>query len=853
MHGIIMLTVKDLVVTKFGEKAWVQMCGQAKCATDFVSNQPYDDAIVYDLVKAGSALLKAKPEDLLEQVGYWFIVYLHKKTSYGQLLEMIGSDLGEVLSQINKLHAHLLKVAHFPTIMSPTFKVTHRKGNSMRLHYTPGKESRQGLSPLVVGLVKGLGAELLKLKEVTVTQIKTKEADGIDVLFVEWKTDTEGDGHEAGASESTTTATQKAPLKHGLNAKSLGRLFPFHIMFDKECNIVQAGPALQRIVPLETGDAMSQFFTIKEPEACAFPNFKTIYSHRKLSPFTLGHAYDDDTTFLLHGEMVWCQGKQTVCFACSPVLNSIEEARYFGIDMSDFPLCDQAQARLMTAHAAAAYKPTDSESVAPESNGNCGGSTIVSSDKAERARGTSGSGRIFKTLFGPSPSKTRKNRGGDEEEPWRIKSKPHSADCPAVTETCPLAAMAPPAGSFDSVSASGRATKLPTTTSLDSIPAVTKGTKIRFPIGSEQELINNERLRRGRTGSNITAGARSAEGSPRQSLGSATSSSSSSAVHSFECGAAPIVRGAHAGAERLLHVFTETLLEDSWDDFPLMRTMLELDMASAAPRGHEHPLSEAIVSFYTIKGKSQHLLTSSFIDQIAASPREESAVLFREESIAVRLFKAFIHQQAAHYIDYCIGNLITTVNALEKPLEEFLEHVCKSSSQCPAPVRRILRIVGREVGKRWSEMNLQAIANLIFLRFLSPAIVSPHRGKTTSQRTLMLITKLLNNLMNNVEFGEKESYMTSLNPFISPDNLLLVQQFMQELVANEMHSKRGASDSAEFSERYRLLAALDEIKRSLLQLLPALYTSAAAKPKLQQVLQKLVSVFLCELPTEVAY
>ncbi len=38
--------------------------------------------------------------------------------------------------------------------------------------------------------MKGLGAELLKLKEVTVTQIKTKEADGIDVLFVEWKTDT---------------------------------------------------------------------------------------------------------------------------------------------------------------------------------------------------------------------------------------------------------------------------------------------------------------------------------------------------------------------------------------------------------------------------------------------------------------------------------------------------------------------------------------------------------------------------------------------------------------------------------------------------------------------------------------
>lgn len=38
--------------------------------------------------------------------------------SYGQLLEMIGSDLGEALSHINKLHAHLLKVAHFPTVQS---------------------------------------------------------------------------------------------------------------------------------------------------------------------------------------------------------------------------------------------------------------------------------------------------------------------------------------------------------------------------------------------------------------------------------------------------------------------------------------------------------------------------------------------------------------------------------------------------------------------------------------------------------------------------------------------------------------------------------------------------------------
>jgi hypothetical protein len=73
-------------------------------------------------------------------------------------------------------------------------------------------------------------------------------------------------------------------------------------------------------------------------------------------------------------------------------------------------------------------------------------------------------------------------------------------------------------------------------------------------------------------------------------------------------------------------VFTEVLLEDSWADFPLMRTMLELDMAAASKDDlpscrADHALSEAIVRFFTIKGKAQHLLMTTFTDLIALHPR----------------------------------------------------------------------------------------------------------------------------------------------------------------------------------------------------------------------------------------
>jgi hypothetical protein len=40
-------------------------------------------------------------------------------------------------------------------------------------------------------------------------------------------------------------------------------------------------------------------------------------------------------------------------------------------------------------------------------------------------------------------------------------------------------------------------------------------------------------------------------------------------------------------------------------------------------------------------------------------------------------------------------------------------------------VREVLRAACREVRERWPEVQWKAIASLLFLRFLSPAIVNP--------------------------------------------------------------------------------------------------------------------------------
>lgn len=52
-----------------------------------------------------------------------------------------------------------------------------------------------------------------------------------------------------------------------------------------------------------------------------------------------------------------------------------------------------------------------------------------------------------------------------------------------------------------------------------------------------------------------------------------------------------------------------------------------------------------------------------------------------------------------------------------------------------------------------------------------------------TRRSAMLVVKLLNNLINEVSFdGLKEAYMLPLNPFISPANILQIQQLITSLI-----------------------------------------------------------------------
>lgn len=110
----------------------------------------YDDAVTYGLVAAASAELGMDPAEILEAFGEYWTVYTIEE-GYGDLLQMMGSTIDEFLDNLDSMHARI--GGTMPGLVPPSFRREQQDDGSHLLFYS---SSREGLAPMVIGLLKGL-------------------------------------------------------------------------------------------------------------------------------------------------------------------------------------------------------------------------------------------------------------------------------------------------------------------------------------------------------------------------------------------------------------------------------------------------------------------------------------------------------------------------------------------------------------------------------------------------------------------------------------------------------------------------------------------------------------------------
>ncbi|CCO27597.1 Neurofibromin AltName: Full=Neurofibromatosis-related protein NF-1 [Rhizoctonia solani AG-1 IB] len=238
--------------------------------------------------------------------------------------------------------------------------------------------------------------------------------------------------------------------------------------------------------------------------------------------------------------------------------------------------------------------------------------------------------------------------------------------------------------------------------------------------------------------------------------------------------------------------------------------MIAMAMCNVCPSQEIDNLIHVILNIFDTR-KTLLRLLKALIDREVAQTSSESN-LFRSNSMCMRVLSAFARMHGYNYIREILSPLISKM--LEMPADRsyeldpkrpdgrnveenakslsiiaqaFLHVICDSAPALPPIIREVCNHIADAVNEVWPESSFPAVGSFMFLRFICPAIVSPEsvdielpRDNARIRRGLMLITKIIQNLANNVLFG-KEPYLIPLNNLLEA-NIVPLARFLNEVI-----------------------------------------------------------------------
>ena len=218
---------------------------------------------------------------------------------------------------------------------------------------------------------------------------------------------------------------------------------------------------------------------------------------------------------------------------------------------------------------------------------------------------------------------------------------------------------------------------------------------------------------------------------------------------------------------------------------------------------HSTDVAQALYDFFSEKQKLDHLLlvTSS------AEIRETDSVgsIFRRNSCASRLMTMFVQSELQGLVKNTISPIISQMadsnldyemdpsktdpqklplhqKALETLTQSFLNSLLSPIDDFSPNLRWFCGQMKQTVSKKFPNSGLVGVGNVIFLRVICPMIAASDDNRLTSKarRGLILVSKIIQNLANNIQFGGKEYFMEPLNVFLS-NNRDGFQNFLSQL------------------------------------------------------------------------
>uniref|UniRef100_A0A8C5LUG3 guanylate cyclase n=1 Tax=Leptobrachium leishanense TaxID=445787 RepID=A0A8C5LUG3_9ANUR len=362
----------------------------------------YDDAITMKLIQAACSMLNVSEEDVLKLFGEYFFAFC-KQSGYDRMLRTLGGNLMEFIENLDTLHSYL---AHsYKEMNAPSFRVEKQDNGIMLLHYY---SDRSRLCHIVPGIIQAVAKDFFN-SDVTmriIYQSEEKERTGkkqhviFEIIQIQdsYKKTLMprhhgrneespnqkrciGEAKQAGHPNRASSAQFKKsywniirnvvmfgrgsllntfqpvyPDRLWMDVKCFCNEFPFHIIFNKQLQVKQAGLNIQKFVPgiQIMGIRLDEYFTIVHPQVTfTISNLITFINSQfvlKTKREMMPESWKFYPMLKLRGHMIWMESIQCIMYMCSPKLRSLQELEEQNMHISDIAKHDVTRDLILLNH-----------------------------------------------------------------------------------------------------------------------------------------------------------------------------------------------------------------------------------------------------------------------------------------------------------------------------------------------------------------------------------------------------------------------------------------------------------------------------------------------------------------------
>ncbi|KAJ3207847.1 Ras GTPase activating protein ira2 [Dinochytrium kinnereticum] len=222
-------------------------------------------------------------------------------------------------------------------------------------------------------------------------------------------------------------------------------------------------------------------------------------------------------------------------------------------------------------------------------------------------------------------------------------------------------------------------------------------------------------------------------------------------------------------------------------------------------------VASTLMSIFDAKGQTHRLLTALIENEVERT--DYASNIFRRNSVATRLLTVFAKAKGHEFLMQTLRPVLDELLSFNPPLtfeidpvkmterddlttnhknlkmlvKRLLDALTSNHERLPAPIREVCANISTIVGRRFPEARVTSVGAVLFLRFICPVIVAPEGHDIVApiqskevRRGLVLATKVIQNLANNVLFGAKEAFMTELNDLLRK-NIARVHAFLRNV------------------------------------------------------------------------